>query len=175
VQYCHSKGIHLSAHTPLGIPGGRASGPASSSEDAVESPAASIVYSRSRSVHAPMLKSHVVAEIAEHLGRTPAQVHILLQGSVCLFRSNTLKCVGSDGSLFLVCKVNVKVCYFLGYSFKVELTLCPVVFGVGSKDIHECNSWLPYRFVWGMSIVSRRFFFPPLFFFWCFWWIYLSK
>ncbi|CAM6020146.1 unnamed protein product [Sphagnum balticum] len=74
VHYCHSKGIHLSAHTPLGIPGGRASGPASSCEDAVESPAASIVYSRSRSVHAPMLKSHVVAEIAEHLARTPAQV-----------------------------------------------------------------------------------------------------
>ncbi len=73
--------------------------------------------------------------------------------------------MGSNGSLSLVCKVNVKVGYFLGYSFQVELTLCPVVFGLGSKDIHERNSWLPYRFVWGMSIVSMCLF-VPLFFFW---------
>ncbi len=88
MQFCQSRGIHLSAHTPLGVPGGRDSGYASSSEDEVESPAASIVYSRSRSVHAPMLKSSVVADIAVRLGRTPAQVNILpLEFVACKVKS----------------------------------------------------------------------------------------
>lgn len=75
VKYCQSKGIHVSAHTPLGIPGGRDSGYASSSEDEVEKPSSGSMYARSRSVHAPMLRTSVVAEIAQRLGRTPAQVH----------------------------------------------------------------------------------------------------
>jgi len=132
VQFCQSRGIHLSAHTPLGVPGGRDSGYASSSEDEVESPAASIVYSRSRSVHAPMLKSSVVGDIAARLGRTPAQVNILsLEFIACKVKS--LKWMGSDSFLSLLSDVNVKVLYFVGYSYKVKVALCPVVSSLDYK------------------------------------------
>lgn len=74
VKFCQSKGIHVSAHTPLGVP---ASGPGpsdsgSGGEDEPGTPR--ISFRRSRSVHGPMLKLSVVAEIADRHKKTPEQV-----------------------------------------------------------------------------------------------------
>lgn len=68
------RGIHVSAHTPLGVP---SSGPAQSDsgsggEDEPGTPR--ISFRRSRSVHGPMLKLSVVAEIANRHKKTPEQV-----------------------------------------------------------------------------------------------------
>ncbi|KAL5984676.1 hypothetical protein ACLOJK_041297 [Asimina triloba] len=72
VKFCQSKGIHVSAHTPLGVPASNSSMSDSGSEDEPTTPR--ISFRRSRSVHGPMLKLSVVAEIAEHHKKTPEQV-----------------------------------------------------------------------------------------------------
>ncbi|XXG39269.1 hypothetical protein AAC387_Pa01g0273 [Persea americana] len=73
VKFCQLKGIHVSAHTPLGAP---TSSPnlsdGGSGEDEPGTPR--ISFRRSRSVHGPMLKLSVVADVAERHKRTPEQV-----------------------------------------------------------------------------------------------------
>lgn len=73
VKFCQSKSIHVSAHTPLGVPGNSTSSENGSSENETGAPHMS--FRRSRSVHAPMLKLSVVSEIADRHKRTPEQVH----------------------------------------------------------------------------------------------------
>uniref|UniRef100_A0A6N2NE75 NADP-dependent oxidoreductase domain-containing protein n=1 Tax=Salix viminalis TaxID=40686 RepID=A0A6N2NE75_SALVM len=73
VKFCKSKGIHVSAHTPLGVPtGSPGSSDSGSGEDEPGTPR--ISFRRSRSVHGPMLKLCVVSEIAECHKKTPEQV-----------------------------------------------------------------------------------------------------
>ncbi|XP_047342412.1 aldo-keto reductase family 4 member C10-like [Impatiens glandulifera] len=73
VKFCQSKGIHVSAHTPLGVPSAPGSyDSGSGGEDEPGTPR--ISFRRSRSVHSPMLKLSVVAEIADKHGKTPEQV-----------------------------------------------------------------------------------------------------
>eukprot|EP01018_Ginkgo_biloba_P009948 Gb_24213 [translate_table: standard] len=75
VKFCQVKNIHVSAHTPLGVPASNLSNVhecGSSGEDECETPR--IAFRRSRSVHGPMLKLSVVADIAERLHKTPEQV-----------------------------------------------------------------------------------------------------
>ncbi|MQM06601.1 hypothetical protein Taro_039429 [Colocasia esculenta] len=79
VKFCQLKGIHVSAHTPLGVPVTSTSLPSTSpgfsdsgSEDEPGTPR--ITFRRSRSVHGPMLKLSVVQEIAEAHKKTPEQV-----------------------------------------------------------------------------------------------------
>lgn len=79
VKFCQLKGIHVSAHTPLGVPitssslqSGSASLSDSGSEDEPGTP--TITFRRSRSVHGPMMKLSVVVEIAESHKKTPEQV-----------------------------------------------------------------------------------------------------
>ncbi|KAL2651190.1 hypothetical protein R1flu_019318 [Riccia fluitans] len=75
VKFCQAKGIHLLAHTPLGIPGRRLEVAPVGEEKSQESQAALLPsLSRSRSVHAPMLKTTTIKEIAERLNKTSAQV-----------------------------------------------------------------------------------------------------
>eukprot|EP00245_Coleochaete_scutata_P014504 TRINITY_DN61_c0_g1_i1.p1 TRINITY_DN61_c0_g1~~TRINITY_DN61_c0_g1_i1.p1 ORF type:complete len:417 (+),score=64.81 TRINITY_DN61_c0_g1_i1:210-1460(+) len=95
VGYCKDNGIHVTAHTPLGIPGvtseygsGSEAGsprPRSartssgrSSPGLSDSPsgtfASALLRSKSKSVHGPMLKNSNIADIAERTGKTPAQV-----------------------------------------------------------------------------------------------------
>ncbi|KAG0597858.1 hypothetical protein M758_12G025900, partial [Ceratodon purpureus] len=64
VKFCQSKGIHVSAHTPLGVPG----------KDVARGAEETSIAQRSTSIHAPMLRASVVYEIAKRLNRTPAQV-----------------------------------------------------------------------------------------------------
>nr|QCX36389.1 RDCT16 [Piper methysticum] len=73
VKFCKLKGIHVSAHTPLGVPTAKHSRSDSlSGDDEPGTPRISL--GRSRSVHGPMLKLDVVAEIAERRKKTPEQV-----------------------------------------------------------------------------------------------------
>ncbi|XP_058090426.1 aldo-keto reductase family 4 member C10-like [Magnolia sinica] len=73
VKFCQLKGIHVSAHTPLGVPTTNPSlSDSGSGEDEPGTPR--ISFGRSRSVHGPMLKLSVVADIAEHHKKTPEQV-----------------------------------------------------------------------------------------------------
>eukprot|EP00850_Spirogloea_muscicola_P015529 SM000120S25678 [mRNA] locus=s120:59327:62188:+ [translate_table: standard] len=99
LRFCRQHDIHVSAHTPLGIPGAagltvpadeRPSPAACSSGGSDTEPQPSPGRSdctaaarggsggsgvhKSRSVHAPMLKDRVILQIAERLGKTPAQV-----------------------------------------------------------------------------------------------------
>ncbi|KAJ7526637.1 hypothetical protein O6H91_16G016000 [Diphasiastrum complanatum] len=76
IKFCQSKGIHVSAHTPLGIPeSSLASISGIESPEEIEvAPTSAPIFSRSRSVHAPMLRTSAVAAIAERLGKTPAQI-----------------------------------------------------------------------------------------------------
>ncbi|KAJ6799624.1 aldo-keto reductase family 4 member C10-like [Iris pallida] len=78
VQFCQENNIHVSAHTPLGVPTTSTSmsamGPGlsdSGSEDEPGTPR--ITFRRSRSVHGPMLKLSVVEDIAESHKKTPEQ------------------------------------------------------------------------------------------------------
>ncbi|KAK1295874.1 Aldo-keto reductase family 4 member C10 [Acorus calamus] len=72
VKFCQLKGIHVSAHTPLGVPTTSPGMSDSGSEDEPGTPR--ISFGRSRSVHGPMLKLSVVEEIAERHRKTPEQV-----------------------------------------------------------------------------------------------------
>lgn len=74
VKFCQSKGIHVSAHTPLGVPTSSpgTSDSGSGGEDEPGTPR--ISFRRSRSVHGPMLKLSVVSEIADKHKKTPEQV-----------------------------------------------------------------------------------------------------
>ncbi|XVE91781.1 hypothetical protein REPUB_Repub01dG0041400 [Reevesia pubescens] len=74
VKFCQLKGIHVSAHTPLGVPTSSpgVSDSGSGGEDEPGTPR--ISFRRSRSVHGPMLKLSVVGEIADRHKKTPEQV-----------------------------------------------------------------------------------------------------
>lgn len=78
VKFCREKGIHVSAHTPLGVPtapGMSTTSPGlsdSGSEDEPGTP--TMTFRRSRSVHGPMLKLSVVEDIAECHNKTAEQV-----------------------------------------------------------------------------------------------------
>lgn len=74
VKFCQLKGIHVSAHTPLGVPTISPNlSDSGSGEDEPGTPR--ISFRRSRSVHGPMLKLSLVADIAERHKKTPEQVH----------------------------------------------------------------------------------------------------
>lgn len=74
VKFCQTRGIHVSAHTPLGVPSSSPvqSDSGSGGEDEPGTPR--ISFRRSRSVHGPMLKLSVVAGIANKHRKTPEQV-----------------------------------------------------------------------------------------------------
>ncbi|KAF6174484.1 hypothetical protein GIB67_004678, partial [Kingdonia uniflora] len=76
VKFCQLKGIHVSAHTPLGVlvstKGMSDSG--SDSEDETGTPR--ITFKRSKSIHSPMLKLSVVAKIVARRKRTPEQINL---------------------------------------------------------------------------------------------------
>ena len=67
VNFCQSKGIHVSAHTPLGIPG---------KDIACSEEKETSIFQQSSSVYAPMLQASIISEIAQRLNRTPGQVII---------------------------------------------------------------------------------------------------
>ncbi|XP_015574419.1 NADPH-dependent aldo-keto reductase, chloroplastic [Ricinus communis] len=73
VKFCQLKGIHVSAHTPLGVPTS-SPGPSDSGSGEDEPGTPRISFKRSRSVHGPMLKLSVVSEIADVHKKTPEQV-----------------------------------------------------------------------------------------------------
>ncbi|KAG8501102.1 hypothetical protein CXB51_003182 [Gossypium anomalum] len=74
VKFYQRKCIHVSAHTPLGVPTSSpgVSDSGSGGEDELETPR--ISFWRSRSVHGLMLKLSVVGEIADRDKKTPEQV-----------------------------------------------------------------------------------------------------
>ncbi|KAI7739845.1 hypothetical protein M8C21_029955 [Ambrosia artemisiifolia] len=74
VKFCQSKFIHVSAHTPLGVPTSAPKPSESGSSEEDEPGTPRISFRRSRSVHGPMLKLSVVAEIADRHKKTPEQV-----------------------------------------------------------------------------------------------------
>lgn len=74
VKVCKSRGIHVSAHTPLGVPASSSGSESGSSGGEDEPGTPRISFRRSRSVHGPMLKLSVVAEIADKHKKTPEQV-----------------------------------------------------------------------------------------------------
>jgi alcohol dehydrogenase (NADP+) len=84
VKFCQLKGIHVSAHTPLGVPTSSpgTSDSGSGGEDEPGTPR--ISFRRSRSVHGPMLKLSVVAEIADKYRKTPEQVLLTQLSSIFL-------------------------------------------------------------------------------------------
>lgn len=73
VKFCQSKSIHVSAHTPLGVPTCNTGVPENESSEH-EHGTPHMSFRRSRSVHAPMLKLSVVADIADRHKKTPEQV-----------------------------------------------------------------------------------------------------
>ncbi|KAB5544939.1 hypothetical protein DKX38_013051 [Salix brachista] len=91
VKFCKSKGIHVSAHTPLGVPtGSPGSSDSGSGEDEPGTPR--ISFRRSRSVHGPMLKLCVVSEIAECHKKTPEQLTMVLAFIFCIMSSRHVAC-----------------------------------------------------------------------------------
>uniref|UniRef100_A0A164SNC0 NADP-dependent oxidoreductase domain-containing protein n=1 Tax=Daucus carota subsp. sativus TaxID=79200 RepID=A0A164SNC0_DAUCS len=73
VKFCQSRSIHVSAHTPLGVPSSSPALSESGSGEEDEPGTPRISFRRSRSVHGPMLKLSVVAEIADKHKKTPEQ------------------------------------------------------------------------------------------------------
>ncbi|KAB5537971.1 hypothetical protein DKX38_015504 [Salix brachista] len=89
VKFCQLKGIHVSAHTPLGVPTW-SPGPSDSGSGEDEPGTPRISFRRSRSVHGPMLKLGAVSEIAERHKKTPEQhtrVLSMLQYQLNKFRA----------------------------------------------------------------------------------------
>lgn len=76
VKFCQSRSIHVSAHTPLGVPASSPTLSESGSGEEDEPGTPRICFRRSRSVHGPMLKLSVVAEIADKHKKTPEQVQL---------------------------------------------------------------------------------------------------
>lgn len=77
VKFCQSENIHVSAHAPLGVPGSNLRNmqdDASGGEHELLSPSLPIVFTRSPSGHAPLLKMSSVEVISERLNKTTAQV-----------------------------------------------------------------------------------------------------
>ncbi|XP_076907880.1 aldo-keto reductase family 4 member C10-like [Bidens hawaiensis] len=82
VKFCQSKSIHVSAHTPLGVPTSTSTSSSnltlydngSSEQQQHEPETPHLSFRRSRSVHAPMLKLSTVADIADRHKKTPEQV-----------------------------------------------------------------------------------------------------
>lgn len=74
VKFCQSRGIHVSAHTPLGVPASSPGQSESGSGGEDEPGTPRISFRRSRSVHGPMLKLSVVAEIADRHKKSPEQI-----------------------------------------------------------------------------------------------------
>lgn len=84
VKFCQMKGIHVSAHTPLGVPTSTP-GPSESGSGGEDEPGTPrISFRRSRSVHGPMLKLSVVAQIADRHKKTPEQVLFIQLSSIFL-------------------------------------------------------------------------------------------
>ncbi|PPD99039.1 hypothetical protein GOBAR_DD03951 [Gossypium barbadense] len=110
VKFCQSKGIHVSAHTPLGVPTSSpgVSDSGSGGEDEPGTPR--ISFRRSRSVHGPMLKLSVVGEIADRHKKTPEQT---LNVIMCIVDMLSSKQVVS-----FMCMI---VHYFILAQFKVIL------------------------------------------------------
>ncbi|KAJ8620591.1 hypothetical protein MRB53_029120 [Persea americana] len=89
VKFCQLKGIHVSAHTPLGVPTTSLTlSDSGSGED--ESGTPRISFRRSRSAHGPMLKLSVVADIAELHKKTPEQVGTA-KSHVCGLKSDRIR------------------------------------------------------------------------------------
>ncbi|KAK8655746.1 hypothetical protein V6N13_108313 [Hibiscus sabdariffa] len=95
VKFCQLKGIHVSTHTPLGLPTSSPGVPDSGSGGEDEMGTPRISFRRSRSVHGPMLKLSVVGEIADRHQKTPEHVFLSIPISRLLYH------VGA--SLFLLC------------------------------------------------------------------------
>ncbi|KAK8627685.1 hypothetical protein V6N13_135289 [Hibiscus sabdariffa] len=74
VKFCQSKGIHVSAHTPLGVPTSSPGVSDSGSGGEDEPETHRISFRRSRSVHGPMLKLSIVGEIVDRHQKTPEQI-----------------------------------------------------------------------------------------------------
>ncbi|KAJ4733122.1 NAD(P)-linked oxidoreductase superfamily protein [Rhynchospora pubera] len=79
VKFCQDRGIHLSAHIPLGVPrsssGSQTPGLGTSDSGSEDEPGTpTLSFRRSRSVHTQMVKISVVGEIAELHKKTPEQV-----------------------------------------------------------------------------------------------------
>ncbi|KAL9994312.1 putative aldo/keto reductase, aldo-keto reductase, NADP-dependent oxidoreductase [Helianthus debilis subsp. tardiflorus] len=74
VKFCQSKSIHVSAHTPLGVPNCNPTTSENRSSEQCEPETPHLSLRRSRSVHAPMLKLRDVADIADRHNKTPEQV-----------------------------------------------------------------------------------------------------
>ncbi|XP_078440100.1 NADPH-dependent aldo-keto reductase, chloroplastic-like [Wolffia australiana] len=124
VKFCQNKGIHVSALTPLGVPiDGSSTQNDGRQEDEPGTPR--ITLSRSRSVHGPMLKLSVVAEIAEARKKTPEQVILrwgLQRGTSVLPCSVTPERIRknfdifdwslTDRELALMKKIEPQVCLF---------------------------------------------------------------
>ncbi|CAM6091941.1 unnamed protein product [Calypogeia fissa] len=86
VTFCKSRGIHVVAHTPLGVPSSHIevvpiySYCGNEAANVVNSPSPSnqelqhVPRARAKSIHAPMLRTTTISEISQRLDKTAAQV-----------------------------------------------------------------------------------------------------
>ena len=78
MKFCQSKGIHVSAHTPLGVrPEVSMNDDSFGGMQDLSSQSLPLVYRRLHSGYIPLLTMSVVEDIAERLNKTFAQVCFL--------------------------------------------------------------------------------------------------